>query len=212
MIPIIEETVRPGGVGTYGIGCVPTLDPETMTLAIGPGVMRIIGEDNELREEFVFPGGQVTLPPETTEVHLGRRRSDGVAMIIVNCGKGVNDVTYEPIHMVLHLGDVGWILSHWRCTKADLPRWAQTPYKTPPDPAQFAGAAAEVAIVAGWPEHLRASLARQKLAEEATIRLGVLLRKQGKWSDADKESALRDIIAASPDVELPDWMLEEVEI
>jgi hypothetical protein len=208
MIPVVDETVRPAGIGTYGIGCVPELDTETMTLVIGPGVMRILREDNELREEFIFPGGEAVLPPETTEVWIGKKRADGKPLIIVNCGKGVDDVTYEPIHVILRLGDVGWILSHWRCTKMDLPRWAQSKYRVPPDPEQFRGDNAEVVLIMDFPPHLRASIEREKMAEEAALRLGVLIRKQEQWTDTEKEQALRDLIMACPDVDLPPEMLE----
>jgi hypothetical protein len=205
MIPIIEETVRPAGIGTYGIGCVPKLDTETMTLAIGPGVMRTLlgpGEGNGLREEFAFPGGEVSLPSNTTEVWIGRKRDDDKPYIIVNCGKGIDDVTYEPNHIVLRLGDVGWILEHWRCTKLDISRWAQTKYKTPPDPKQFRGRAAKAVFINEYPPHLRASLERDKMREEAALRLGLLMRKGDKWTDGEKEQALRDLITAS-DIELP---------
>ena len=206
MIPIIEETVRPAGIGTYGIGCVPELDTETVTLTIGPGVMRTLagpGEGNGLREEFIFPGGQTTLPEGTTEVWIGRRRSDGQPFIIVNVGMGIDDVSYEPNHVILRLGDVGWILSHWRCTHLDLPRWELSKYKAPPEPEQFRSEPAEVVIISEYPPHLRASLERQKMREEAGLRLGVLMRRAGKWTDGEKERALRDLIAAS-DIELPE--------
>jgi hypothetical protein len=205
MIPIVEETVRPAGLGTYGIGCVPEFDAEAMEFTIGPGVMRTLlgpGEGNGVREEFAFPGGHVALPRETTEVWIGRRRVDERPYIIVNCGKGIDDVTYEPIHIVLRLGDVGWILSHWRCNRLDLPRWAQTKYKIPPDPEQFRGEPAEVVIIHQYPPHLRASLEREKRREEAALRLGTLMRKGKRWSDEEKEQALRDLIVAS-EIEWP---------
>lgn len=210
MIPVIEETVRPAGIGTYGIGCVPEFDAEAMTLIIGPGVMRTLlgpGEGNGLREEFAFPGGEVSLPPSTTEVWIGRKRDDGKPYIIVNCGRGIDDVTYEPIHIVLRLGDVGWILEHWRCDKLDLPRWAQSKYKTPPNPEKFRRKRiAKVVIVEEFPSHLRASMERDKMREEAGLRLGLLLRKGDRWTDDEKEQALRDLIMAA-DIELPQEVL-----
>lgn len=215
MIPIVDEAVRPAGVGTYGIGCAPALDTETMILTIGPGAMRLlIGEEEGtgLRDEFIFPGGEVTLPPETTEVFIGRRRSDQAPVILVNCAKGLDDVTFELVHVILRLGDAGWIQSYWRCTKADLRRWQQTKYKTPPDPEQWRGDPAEVVFVTDYPEHLKLSLARQKLALEATLRLGVLIRKEGIWTDAEKEQILRDLIISCPEVDLPPEMLDPIEL
>lgn len=217
-ISVIMELVTPGNTpGTYGIGCTPEFDQETRMLAISPGVFRIQQDrdvGNDLEDEFVFPGGEVVLPPEAMHVWVGWRWSDRQPTIIVDVGQGIDSFNYRPAHRVYMLGTAmdeateelypAHILSVWRCHKRDRQRWKNTRFGSPPDPKQFAGEPAEVLIQTEIPAHVKASMDRREVAEGARQALSVLMRiPSDQWTDQQLRQVLINLVKANLDVDLP---------
>lgn len=220
--PVEDVLVVFGVIGSYGVGCTSTFDSKARALVVGPGVLRPPCDPEEgagLRDEFIFPGGSVVLPPGTVAVHVGWRRSDRAAALIVNMGKGVDDITFSIAHTVYQYGScwdakknqayMAHTLRHFRLSKKELRQWAGTSWGTPPtDMEQFRGPDAVVHIQTDYPESVRLSLEREHMATEARRALKNLLRVPvADWTDLNMRQILLNIALSDPELEVPESLI-----
>lgn len=178
-IPIIED--RTCTIGGYCVGAVAEFELATMHLKVGPGIFKL----NEQMGRYEFPGAELDLPPDTVDVWMLRGRASGQAVVGVNVGQGIDDLSYEPIERIVHLERDGWCVVMWI---PDLEQWSGVI----PNPETVRGPDAPVITFDEMPAHLKRALDIRYRAEQAANLHRIERGK--KWKDAKQEEVIRGIM------------------